>query len=166
MKKSHKILGFVVLTLALATLFCGCTDTGTTTPATATPTATSAATVEETVVPVESKWMLWREGAGQTLNALGGYQSFSPTVEGRQFKELKIEVQSDNPVTVMFFTNSELNKFKDKMATNQGEFTPVSTYDNVNYQLLEQSCEDYLNMVLYNTSSKVAVVSQANVWNN
>jgi len=162
MKYSHMLMGFIVVMLALTALSCGCTDSGTMTPATA--TATPVVTAEETAVPVESGWMLWREGAGQTLNGLGDYQVFTPSVDGEEFRELKIEVISDEPVTVMFFNKAELKNFENKMATNQGDFTPVSTYENVKSSSIEESSEDYLTIVLQNPGSSSAHVTRANIW--
>ncbi|MBN1431277.1 MAG: hypothetical protein JW931_00730 [Methanomicrobiaceae archaeon] len=162
MKNSHKLLGVIAVLLALSALACGCTDSGATAPAT--QTATPVVTVEETPAEAETEWVIWREGGSQTLNALGGYQTFSPNVNGEMFKELKIEVRSDNPITVMFLSNAELKNFTNKMSTNQGEYTPVSRYDNVNYQVLEQSSDDYLNIALYNPSDRLAVVDAATIW--
>lgn len=164
MKFSFKLTGFVILVVAMAAFACGCTDSGMTT---VTPTQTAAPTVSQATVTAEatqSEWMLWREGGGQTLSALGGYQAFTPNVEGQGFNNLKIEVQSDNPITVIFLTDTELNNFEKKMMTNQGEYTPVSIYENVNYQTLEASSDQTLNIVLYNPEDDIAVVSAADIW--
>lgn len=166
MKYSHVLMGFIAVMLALTALSCGCTDTGTTTPATATatPMATTVVTPEETAVPVEPEWMLWREGAGQTLNRLGDYQVFTPNVNKEEFRELKIEVTSSEPITVMFFNKTELKNFENKMSTNQGDFTPISTYENVRSDSIEESSEDYLSIVLQNPGSSSATVTRANIW--
>lgn len=165
MRYSHILTGFVAVMLALTALSCGCTDMGTTTPPTATATATvTVVTAKETAVPEESEWMLWREGAGQTLNRLGDYQVFTPNVNNEEFRELKIEVISSEPITVMFFNKAELKNFENKMATNQGSFTPVSTYENVKSSSIEESSEDYLSIVLQNPGSSSASVTRANIW--
>lgn len=161
MKNSHRLLGVVVFMFVFVTLVCGCTGTQTgPVTGTVTPTATAA---EQESTP-EQEWKLWREGAGQTLSPLGDYQVFTPNVNAQEFKTLKIEMISDVPITVMFFNKSELNDFKEKLSTNQGEYTPVSRYDDVKSEVFEESSDEYLSIVLYNPGKKLALVERANIW--
>ncbi len=160
MKYSHKLLGVIVLMLVLAALVCGCTGTQTGPAVTVTPTATAQ---EEESVP-EEKWIPWREGAAQTLSPLGDYQAFTPNVNSEEFKELKIKLVSDIPVTVMFFTPAQLKNFKEKMSTNQGEYTPVSRHDDVKSVELTESSDEYLSIVIYNPSPKMASIETADIW--
>lgn len=162
MKYSHIFTGLIIVMLSLTVVSCGCTDSVNMNPATI--KATSVITPEETTVSVESEWVLWREGAGQSLNRLGDYQVFTPNVDDEGFSELRIEVISNEPILVMFFNKTELSKFEKKMATNQGDFTPISRYEDVKSSSIEESSKDSLSIVLQNYGSSSASVSRANIW--
>jgi hypothetical protein len=166
MKKNYKIFGIIILMLVLAAFVCGCTSTQTEVTPTPTPTEVSTPMVPATATEPEitGEWILWREGAGQTLGPLGDYQAFTPNVDSEQFMDLRIQVVSSDPITVMFFNDSELKNFRNKMATNQGSYTPISTYNDVVSRVLEESSDEHLNIVLYNPGQNTASVTDATIW--
>ncbi len=157
------LAGMVVL-LAGAVFLSGCTGypgeeaspmeiTVITTSPTETPTAEPTSAEE---------WLVWREGSN-TLSPLGDYFAYGPNVDGKKFRALKVEVRSNNPITVLFLNDHELANFETKMATNAGEFTPVARYDDVRYQVMEVESDDDLNVVVWNFGTRLAV-ADVNIW--
>ena len=164
MKNNRKLFGIIVLMVVAAAFVCGCTSTQTEVTPTPTEVSTPLVTATATEPVIMGEWILWREGAGQTLGPLGDFQAFSPSVDSEQFMNLKIQVISSDPIVVMFFNDTELRNFENKMWTNQGSYTPISTYNDVVSSVLEESSDEYLNIVLYNPSQSTASVTDATIW--
>ncbi|WOF15268.1 hypothetical protein F1737_00525 [Methanoplanus sp. FWC-SCC4] len=158
------LLILIALVFGLA-VFSGCTESPSkpidSTPyVTQTPEKTPEITLPPT--PTETKWVVFREGS-VTLNALGGYQSYSPGAHGERFTSLKVEIKANYPITVMFFNDAELKNFETKMSTNAGEYTPLARYDDVNFKVIEHYSDDPLNLVVWNPGDKL-VTSDVNIW--
>ncbi|WFN36821.1 hypothetical protein L1994_00030 [Methanomicrobium antiquum] len=168
---NHKKIVFLasaVLFIA-AIVFAGCTGTNSQKieqeTAVPTPTPTLVAEITESQPsPEDLDWIVWRENSNDvTLKALWGYFVFSPNVNGQKFKALKIKVTANHPITVLFLNDKELSNFKNKIATNAGEFTPIERYDDVNYKEIEVYSEEYLNIVLWNQKDKI-VTANVDIW--
>ena len=116
------VLAAMILLLGGVVFLCGCTgtsgdDAGTMDITVITTSPTEQPTQEPTV---GEEWIVWREGSN-TLNPLGDYFAYTPNVNGKEFRSLKVEVRSEYPVTVLFLNHRELTNFETKMATNSGK---------------------------------------------
>ena len=166
-KRMKWSLPAAMILLAGAVFLCGCT--GYTGGESGSPpeitVLTTSPTEEPTVEPAAGEeWIVWREGSN-TLNPLGDYFAYGPNVDGQKFKALKVEVRSQEPVTVLFLSDRELTKFETNMATNAGEFTPIARYDDVNYQVIEVEADEDLNVVVWNQGDRLTV-ADFNIWYN
>lgn len=162
MKSSCKIFGIVVFMVVMTALACGCMSTQT---ETGTEGMTSVVTVTQTEkASDEQEWMVWREGPGQALSQFGDFQAFTPNVNNEEFKDLRIEVIASSPITVMFFNETELRNFENKIMTNQGNYTPISRYTDVVSSAIEEHSDDYLSIVLYNPGETTVTVDRADIW--
>ncbi|MBN2734049.1 MAG: hypothetical protein JXQ82_04225 [Methanomicrobiaceae archaeon] len=153
----------VLLMIAGAAFVSGCTGTESQKTVQTTEVPTALQTETAVVQSADNlEWIVWREGSN-TLKQLGGYFSYSPNVNGQKFKALKVEVRANNPVTVLFLSDKELSNFEKKMSTNSGEYTPVARYDDVNYKVMEEYSDEYLNVVIWNQGSKI-VTTDFDIW--
>ncbi|MBT8508116.1 hypothetical protein AZH53_06815 [Methanomicrobiaceae archaeon CYW5] len=155
----------MMILLAGAVFLCGCT--GYSGGESGSPPEITVLTTSPTKVPTiepaaGEEWIVWREGSN-TLNPLGDYFAYGPNVDGKKFNALKVEVRSQEPVTVLFLNDRELAKFEAKMATNAGEFMPIARYDDVNYQLIEVESDEDLNVVVWNQGARLTV-ADFNIW--
>jgi glycerate-2-kinase len=162
MKSRYELFGMVVFMVVMTAFACGCMSTQT---ETGTEGMTSVVTVTQTEGEAASEqWMLWREGPGRTLNQFGDFQAFTPNVNKEEFVNLKIEVIASSPITVMFFNKTELKNFENKIMTNQGNYTPISRYDDVVSSTIEEHADEYLSVVLYNPGETTVTVDKADIW--
>ena len=169
MSRAKRLQGYLVsgmvLLLAGAVFLCGCT--GSTGEEANTPPDITVITATPTDTPGDipasaDEWAVWREGS-TTLSPLGDYFAYGPNVDGKKFRALKVELRSNNPVTVLFLNDHELSNFETKIATNAGEFTPVARYDDVRYQVIEVEADEDLNVVVWNEGTRLAV-ADVNIW--
>ena len=163
------VIFLAVMTVIMGIAFTsGCTGTesqSTVQTTELTAVQTEAELITETSILSEAEalpWIVWREG-GNTLNPLGGYFSYSPNVNGQKFKALKVEVRSNYPITVLFLNDKELKNFETKMSTNSGTYTPIARYDDVNYKVIEEYSDEYLNVVIWNTGDQL-VTADFDIW--
>lgn len=151
----------VAVLLCACCLCCGCMDAEEGTEISLVVVTPEPAHVPE-ITYLNEGWTIWREGS-VAIGRLGGVQSFVPNKNGEYFRNIRVEVKSDGPLTLFFLTPGELVNFKNNLMTDTGNYYPVSRYDDVTAGTYTQIGDDDLTIALVNEENR-PVTATVNIW--
>jgi len=151
----------VAAVLCIFCVVCGCTDSGGSTGMSLVVVATEPTPTPD-ITQGDDGWTVWREGS-VTIGRLGEFQTYKPNKNGEYFRNLRVEVDASDPVTLLFLTPDELMNFKTKIMTNSGDYYAVGRYDDVTSGTFHQVGDDDITIALLNEGKK-PVTTSVNIW--